>query len=99
MATPGPVEERRLIDDVSARSHGLDRRGSGGADPIAVVVDRAIWLDGHDRPTLRGQVGQVPLLMLEAALADHVELGIVAHRALDETRERCPLELRQVLAG
>ncbi len=37
--------------------------------------------------------------MLESAAADDIELGIVAHRALDEPRERRPLELGQVLAG
>ena len=37
--------------------------------------------------------------MLEAAPADDVELGVVAHRPLDEPGEGRPLELGQVLAG
>ena len=99
VASPGAVEERRLIDDVRTRSHGLDRGCGGSADPVAIVVDGAIGLDGHDRPALRGQVGEVARLVLEAAFPDDIELGIVAHRAFDETREGGTLELRQVLAG
>ena len=37
--------------------------------------------------------------MLEAAPADDVELGVVAHRALDQPGQRRALELGQVLAG
>src|SRR5688572_18279247 len=99
MTAPGPVEERRLVDDVRARSHGFDRRGSGRADPVAVVVDRAVWLDGDDRPTLCGQVGQVALLVLEATFPDDIELGIVAHGPLDEAGHGGTLQRREMLAG
>ena len=37
--------------------------------------------------------------MLEAAPADDVELGIVAHRSLDQPGQGSAFELGQVLAG
>ena len=42
VAAPAAVEERRLVDDVGARRHRLDRRGCGGAEPLAVVLDRSV---------------------------------------------------------
>ena len=46
-------------------------------------------------PEFREEAG----LMLEPAPADDVELRIGPHRAFDETRLGCALELSQVLAG
>ena len=37
--------------------------------------------------------------MLESALPDDVELGIIAHGALHEAGQGRPLQLRQMLAG
>ena len=51
------------------------------------------------RTAVGSQVGEEASLVLEAALADDVELGIVAHRPLDQAGQRGAFELRQVLAG
>ncbi len=99
MAAPGAVEERRLVDDVGARGHRLDRLGGRGAQLVALVRDRAIELDGRRRPAVGQQVREEARLVLEAALADDVELRVVAHRSLDQTGQRGAFELGQVLAG
>ena len=52
-----------------------------------------------DVPTGGPRSARISRLVLEPALADDVELGVVAHRALDEPGQRGPLELGQVLAG
>ena len=98
VASPGPVEERRLVDDVGAGGHRRDRFGRGGAELVAAVLDRAVELDRDRAPTLRHEVGEEALLVLESALPDDVELRVVPHRALHEPGQRGPLELRQVLA-
>ena len=62
-------------------------------------VADAVLLDLHDLPTLRPQVREEARLVLEAALADDVELRVVAHRSLHESGEGSAIELGQVLAG
>ena len=73
--------------------------GRGRAELLAAVLDRAVQLDRDGGPTVRREVGEVARLVLEAALADDVELRVVAHRPLDEAGQRRALELGQVLAG
>ena len=99
MAAPGAVEEGRLVDDVRAGGHRLDRRGRRGAQLVAAVLDRAVRRDLDRRAAGRGEVGEVALLVLEAALADDVELGVVAHGPLHEPGLGGALERGQVLAG
>ncbi len=99
VAAPGAVEERRLIDDVRTGGHGVDGLGGGRAESSAVVLDRAVELDASDGSSVRLELAQVALLVLEAALADHIELGIGAHRPLHQARHRRALELREVLTG
>ena len=99
VAAPRPVEERRLVDDVGAGGHRGDRFGGRGSQSVALILDRPVRFDLDRRASRRLQVGEVALLVLEAALADDVELGIVAHRPLDEVGQGGPLELGEVLAG
>ncbi len=99
VAAPRPVEERRLVDDVGARGHRVDRLGGGGTELVAAILDGAIELDRDGLATGGGEVGEIALFVLEPALADDVELGVVAHGAPHEAGERRALELGQVLAG
>ena len=79
--------------------HRVDRRGRGRAELLAAILDRPVQLDLDGVATRRLEVGQVARLVLEPALADDVELGVVAHRALDQPGQGRALELGQVLAG
>ena len=99
MAAERAVEEGRLVDDVRAGRHRLDRRGRRGAQLLAPVRGGSVQLDLDRDPAVGPEVGEEARLVLEAAPADDVELRIVAHRPLDETGQRGALELGQVLAG
>ena len=86
MAAPRAVEERCLVDDVGALGNGVLRRGGGRAQLVAAVLDRAVELDGNDGLALRAELAEEALLVFEAALADDVQLRIVAFRARGQTR-------------
>ena len=79
--------------------HRLDRQCRRGPQLLATVRRRPILLDLDHDATLRAEIGEEARLVLEAALADDVELRVVAHRSLDKTRERGALELGEVFAG
>ena len=99
VASPGSVEERGLVDHVGTagdRPFGLGRRG---AQLLRAVLDGPVELDDHRGPALGPKVREEPAFVFEPALPDDVELGIVAHRAVNEAGHRRPFELRQVLAG
>ena len=99
MAAKRAVEECRLVDDVGADGHRLDRSraASRSASPRSAIEPSVLDLD--DVPAVGSQVREEARLVLEAAPADDVELGIVAHRPLDEAGQGRPFELGQVLAG
>ena len=99
MTAPGAVEERGLVDDVGAGGHRGDRLVGGRPQLVAAVLDGPVEGDLDDRPPGGLEVGAVARLVVEAAMADDVELGVVAHRPMDEPGERGALELGQVLAG
>ena len=99
VATPPPIEERRLVDDIRPRDHRRHGLCGRGSQPFPVVLDRAVETDSHGGPTLDSKVRQEPPLVLEAALPDDVQLRVVAHRPLDEPRQRRAFELCQVLTG
>ena len=82
-----------------AGGHRLDRRVRGGAQLVASVRDRPVLLDLDGDAARGAQVGEVPRLVLEAALADDVELRIVADRPLHESGDGGAFELGQMLAG
>src|SRR5262249_37894906 len=85
--------------DVRTRRHRGDRLGSGRTQLIATILDRAVEADDDDDPAFGLQVGEVALLMLEPALADDVELGVVTLGPLDESGHGGALEPGQVLTG
>ena len=99
VAAERAVEERRLVDDVVARGHGIDRRCRGRAELVATVRDRPIRLDLDGDSALGAQVREVPGFVLETALADDIELRVVADRPLHEPGDGRALELGQMLAG
>ncbi len=111
VAAPGPVEERRLVHDVRAAAHRGDRLLGRGAQ-LGTGVARRRLADGLERRDGRpvlvdlddpeprlAEVLEVPLLVLDAALRDEVDGGIVADRLADEAREGRALELEPVVAG
>ena len=60
VAAPGPVEERGLVDDVRPGGHRGDRLGRGRAQPVALILDRAVRaaISTVERPSrLRGRRG------------------------------------------
>lgn len=95
---PGPVEERRLVDDVGPARHRVDRR-LRGAPQLGAPVLVLLAFDPDDPAPVRFELGQVALFVLEAPAPDDVELGIVPLRAFDQPGEGGTLELGQVLAG
>ena len=99
MAAERAVEERRLVDDVGARRHRLDRSRRRVTQRFATIGGRSVLVDLDDDPTVGPQVGEEARLVLEAAPADDVELGIVAHRSFDQPGEGRAFELGQVLTG
>ena len=99
MAAERAVEERRLVDDVVAGGHGIDRRCRGRAELLAAVRDRPVLLDLDGDSALGAEVREVPRFVLEAALADDVELRVVADRPLHEPGDGRALKLGQMLAG
>ena len=99
VAAPRSVEEGGLVDDVGTLGDGVAGRGGRRAQLIAAVLDRAVELDaGHGLP-LGVQIVEEALLVLEPALADDVQLRVVAFRSHGHARHRGALELRQMLAG
>ena len=99
MAAEGAIEERRLVDDIGAPGHRVDRQCGRSSKVLAAVGGRPVGRDLDRVPAGLPKVGQEPGLVLEAALADDVELRVVAHRALDEAGLGGSFELGQVLAG
>ena len=96
MAAPAAVEEGRLEDDVRAglhRSHGL---GVG----LPQLGGRLRGTTGHldDRPSSGPELVDVVALVIEAATADQVELGIIAERFLDRAGGAQQLERDEVVA-
>ena len=81
VAAPAAVEEGGLVDDVVAAADGLFGFGGGAAELGEAVFVRAVEGDLRDAAAARLKLGEVALLVLEAAGADDVELGIGAHRA------------------
>ena len=97
MAAPAPIEERRLVDDVDASSHGIDRLG----------LRRAKRLDGGqavlrhlvDRSALGPEPFEVRLLVRVAALLQEHDLRVLPLvRLLPAALDPADLERRQVTA-
>jgi hypothetical protein len=82
-----------------SRRHRGDRRVRRGAELVASVGDRAVLFDLDGDPALGTQVGEVARLVLEATLADDVELRILADGSLDESGDGGAFQLGQMLAG
>src|SRR5215211_3482438 len=99
MAAKRPVEERRLVDDVRAGGHRLDRCLGSRAQLLATIRDRAVELDCHWLSALSTQVSEKTALVLEPALPDDVQLRIVPDGSFDQDGHRRPLELRQMFTG
>ena len=99
VTAPRPIEERGLVDDVGSGRHGRDGRGGGLTELVAAILDRAVEVDPDDASAFGLELREVALLVLEASLADDIELGIGPHRPVDETGHRRPLERGQMLAG
>ena len=70
---PSAVEEGRLEDDTDAGRHRGDRLRRLPANALAVLLV-VVPLDGGDAGSARAQLREVASLVLEAALADDVEL-------------------------
>ena len=85
--TSSPAAIASIVSAAAARSWSP----WSSIEPSSVIVDRG--------PAIGAEVGQEARLVLEAALADDVELRVVAHRPLDQAGQRGPFELGQVLAG
>ena len=83
MTAPLAVEEGRLEDDTHAGCHRVNRLRRLPADPVAVLLV-VVPLDGGDGGSARAQLCQVASLVLEASLADDVELAILAVRTIDQ---------------
>jgi hypothetical protein len=98
-AEPAAVEERRLVDDVVASSHGGFGLGGGLAQARAAVRVCRVGLDPRDPPAVRLEVSQIARLVPQAALLDDVQLGVVAERAVHQARQAGQLQGHQVLAG
>ena len=96
VTTPAAVEERRLEDDVLAPAH----RGEGlvlrGAQLVGAV--RRAELDLVDGAPLLAELREVRLLVIEAALPDQFQLGIVTDRLLELPGRAQLLERDQVVA-
>ncbi len=99
VAAERPVEEGRLVDHVVAGGHRVDGRCRRGSQLVATVSDGAILFDLDRDATLGAQVGEEAGFVLEAALADDVELRIVADRTIDEPGDGGAFQLGQMLAG
>jgi hypothetical protein len=99
VAAERSVEEGRLVDNLRAAGHRLDRQPRRLAQVLTAIRARAVSPDLHDRASLGAQVRQEAFLVLDAAPPDDVELRIVADRALDEPGHGRTLELGQVLTG
>src|SRR4029079_13146777 len=98
VAKPATVKEGRLIDRVGAGLH----RGNGLGGLPAHLGTTLLALtprDDHGVEALGPELLQISLLMLFAALANHVELRIVAVRALDQAGEGGTVKLGEMLAG
>ncbi len=98
VAEPSAIEKCGLEDDIGARCHGRDRLLGLATDALTALVNVVPSDLDHGAPARR-QIGEVALLVLEASLADHVKLGVRAHRSLHESRQRRALQRRQMLAG
>ncbi len=95
---PPAVEEGRLEDDIGARCHGSDRLVRLAPDSLASFLG-VVARDLDDRLARDGEVGKVASLVLEAPLANDVELAIVAVRSIDETGQGRTLQGSEMLAG
>jgi hypothetical protein len=99
VAAPAAVEEGCLEDDLVAPADGGGCLGGGGAELVAAVLDRAVQLDPGSVAAGGFEVGEVALLVLEATLANEVELGVGPVGPVDEAGRGGLLEVGQVLAG
>ena len=99
VATPRAIEEGRLIDDVGALGHRVDRCRRGRAELVPAIHDRSVEVDLDRRPALGLEGREESRLVLKAASAEDVQLRIVAHRPPHQPGEGRPFELGQVLAG
>ncbi len=93
------LEERGLVDHVDAGPHGLERPLGSRPVPGTAILDRVVLGDLDDAAAFLAQALEEPVLVLEAALGDSVELGVGAHGALDQPGEGGAFEVREVLAG
>ncbi len=66
---------------------------------LLAVLLVVVPLDGRDTCSARAQLRQVASLVLEASLADDVELAILAVRTIDQPGQRRALECGEMLAG
>ena len=100
VAAERPIEEGRLVDHVVRRRAIASMVAAAAARSWSPrsAMEPSCSISTATRPS-RAQVGQEARFVLEAALADDVELRIVADRTIDETGRGGAFELGQMLAG
>src|SRR4029079_8534566 len=99
VAAERAIEEGSLVDDVVARGHGIDGRCRGRAELVATVRDRPVLLDLDGDSASGAQVREGPGFVLEPALAQDIELRVVASGPLYEPGDGRAFKLGQMLAG
>ena len=99
VTAPGPIEERRLVDDVRPVEHRAERELRGLVEAGPCVRGRAVARDLDDPPATRPEVGQVARLVLEPARLDELDGRVVPDGLRDQAGQGRPLELEAVTAG
>ena len=91
---PALIHERRLVDDIVAAAHRFERRLAGRKEGFLPALVR----DFRNAQAVGRELLEVPVLVLQALLAEEVELGVLVERPLQEPREDRTVEQRQVRA-
>ena len=97
MASPAPIEERCLVDDVDPRAHGFARSSVA----LSELLERSSRLrrEANDALPFRFEAFEVPALVLPSLLLKKVEDGVTDEGSLPLPSGGPELEVGQMLAS